>query len=78
MSLKGFGKSIEKRALRPFFQRVKAMIRAARGVDRISALEARVELLESLFREQAGLHYLRLLDDGDSASETSSGDRQIA
>lgn len=60
MSLKSLGRSLEKRGLRPFFHGVKRILRIAPSSARIAALEDRIERLEALFREQAGLHYLRL------------------
>lgn len=62
MSLKSMGRRVEQR-LRPFFRRVKRLIRAHGAHDRIARLERRIEELEGLFREQAGLHYLRLADE---------------
>jgi len=63
MALKALGHSIEKQILRPLFRRVRKLTRISGAHDRIAALESRIERLESLFREQAGLHYLRLMDD---------------
>lgn len=65
MSLKSMGRSMEKRLLRPLFRRVKRWLRASGAHDRISRLEQRIEQLESLFREQAGLQYLRLADEAE-------------
>ena len=62
MALKSFGHSIEKQVVRPLARRVKKILRLSSSSDRIRALEDRVERLESLFREQAGLHYLRLAE----------------
>jgi TolA-binding protein len=66
MSLKSMGRSMEKRVLRPVFRRLKRWLRVPGAHDRIARLEQRVEQLESLFREQAGLHYLRLADEADA------------
>jgi hypothetical protein len=63
MSLKSMGRSLEKRVLRPVFRRLKRGLRVPGAHDRIACLEQRIEQLESLFREQAGLHYLRLADE---------------
>jgi hypothetical protein len=62
MALKSFGHAIEKRVMRPFFRRVKKLLRVSSSSARIVTLEERIERLESLFREQAGLHYLRLAE----------------
>jgi len=75
MVLRTFGHLIEKQFLRPFFRRVKKLTRISGAHDRIAALESRIEKLEDLFREQAGLHYLRLIDDQRHAA-TAEG--QIA
>ena len=61
MPLKSLGHTIEKQILRPLFRRVRKLTRISGAHDRIAALESRIERLESLFREQAGLHYLRLM-----------------
>lgn len=66
MSLKSFGRNLEKKALRPLLRRLKRIFRVAGAHDRIAVLEQRVELLESLFREQAGLQYLRSVEDADA------------
>jgi hypothetical protein len=66
MSLKSMGRSIEKRMLRPVFRKLKRWLRVPGAHDRIARLEQRVEQLECLFREQAGLHYLRLADEADA------------
>jgi hypothetical protein len=63
MSLKSMGRSLEKRVLRPVFRRLKRLLRVSGAHDRIAHLEQRIEQLEGLFREQAGLHYLRLADE---------------
>lgn len=63
MSLKSMGRSLEKRVLRPVFRRMKRLLRVPGAHDRIARLEQRIEQLESLFREQAGLQYLRLADE---------------
>lgn len=65
MSLKSMGRSIEKRVLRPVFRKLKRWLRVSGAHNRIALLEQRVEQLESLFREQAGLHYLRLADEAE-------------
>jgi len=79
VSFKTFRRSFEKRVLRPFARRMKRL-NLFSGFDngivdnRIAVLEERVELLESLFREQAGLNYLRLAHDADALAEpTTSG-----
>ncbi|RLS82284.1 MAG: hypothetical protein DWI04_05085 [Planctomycetota bacterium] len=72
MPLKSLGHTIEKQILRPLFRRVRKLTRISGAHDRIAALESRIERLESLFREQAGLHYLRLMDDQRHA-ETPAG-----
>lgn len=66
MSLKSMGRSMEKRVLRPVFRKLKRWLRVPGAHDRIARLEQRVEQLESLFREQAGLHYLRLADGAEA------------
>lgn len=66
MSLKSMGRSMEKRLLRPLFRKLKRWLRVPGAHDRIARLEQRVEQLESLFREQAGLHYLRLADGAEA------------
>lgn len=66
MSLKSMGRSMEKRLLRPMFRKLKRWLRVPGAHDRIARLEQRVEQLESLFREQAGLHYLRLADEAEA------------
>jgi hypothetical protein len=66
MSLKSMGRSLEKRVLRPVFRKVKRWLRASGAHDRIARLEQRIEQLESMFREQAGLQYLRLADEAES------------
>jgi hypothetical protein len=71
MSLKSVGRSIEKQALRPFFRRLRKWLGISHSHDRIARLEQRVEHLESLFREQAGLHYLRLVDDAETSVDTT-------
>ena len=67
MSMKSVGRSIEKHWLRPFMQRLKRIFPAQRSRDRVGRLEQRVEELESLLREQAGLHYLRLAEQEDAS-----------
>ena len=62
MSLKTFGHSVEKHVLRPLVRRIRKILRLSSSSERMTALESRVERLEALFREQAGLHYLRLAD----------------
>jgi hypothetical protein len=69
MSLKLLGRSLEKRVLRPVFRKANRWLSAPGGHDRIACLEQRIEQLESLFREQAGLHYLRLAEEVESASQ---------
>ena len=74
MSIMTFGHSLEKRVLRPFARRMKRLNPFSGAHNRIVVLEERVERLESLFREQAGLHYLRLAHDADLPAEpTTSG-----
>jgi hypothetical protein len=65
MALKQLGRSFERDTLRPLFRRIKKWLRITGAHDRISMLESRVDRLESLFREQAGLHYLRLAEAPD-------------
>lgn len=66
MPLKQLAHSFEKHTLRPVFRRVKKWIRFSGAAhDRIAMLESRIDRLESLFREQAGLHYLRLAETLD-------------
>lgn len=68
MSLRSYGRAFERTVLRPLFRPFRRRQRAARKRDRlITELAARVERLESLFREQAGLQYLRLFDGHVSA-----------
>jgi hypothetical protein len=81
MALKALGHSIEKQILRPLFRRVRKLTRISGAHDRIAALESRIERLESLFREQAGLHYLRLMDDqlhADNPAGSSAPGRDSA
>lgn len=66
MTLKSMGRSLEKRVLRPAFRKVKRWLRVSGAHDRIARLEQRIEQLESLFREQAGLHYLRLAEEAEA------------
>jgi hypothetical protein len=67
MSLRSYGRAFERTVLRPLFRPFRRRQRAARKRDRLlTELAARVERLESLFREQAGLQYLRLFDGHDS------------
>lgn len=66
MTLKSTGRSLEKRVLRPVFRKVKRWLRVPGAHDRIARLEQRIEQLESLFREQAGLHYLRLAEEAET------------
>ena len=67
MRLTNLGRSFERRFLRPVFRRLKRRYRVTGAHDRIAQLERRVEELESLFREQAGLHYLRLAEEAERA-----------
>ena len=67
--MKTFGHSLEKRVLRPFATRMRRLISFSGANNRIVLLEERVERLESLFREQAGLHYLRFAHDADLPAE---------
>lgn len=62
MSLKSFGRSFEKKLLRPFLYGTRRWFGIASTSDRMTTLEDRIERLENLFREQAGLHYLRLAE----------------
>ena len=81
MALQALGHSIEKQILRPLFRRVRKLTRISGAHDRIAALESRIERLESLFREQAGLHYLRLVDDqrhADNPAGSSAPRRESA
>jgi len=81
MALKALGHSIEKQILRPLLRRVRKLTRISGVHDRIAALESRIERLESLFREQAGLHYLRLVDDqrhADNPAGSSAPRRESA
>jgi hypothetical protein len=81
MALKALGHSIEKQILRPLLRRVRKLTRISGAHDRIAALESRIERLESLFREQAGLHYLRLVDDqrhADNPAGSSAPRRESA
>lgn len=66
MSFKSMGRVMEKRLLRPLFGRLKRWLRVPGTHDCIARMEQRIEQLESLFREQAGLHYLRLADEADA------------
>ena len=68
MRIATWGRNLEKRVLRPFFRRLKRFFRTAGAHDRIACLEQRLEALESLFREQAGLHYLRLATEDTPAA----------
>ena len=65
MSLKSFGRSLEKQVLRRFFRRLRKWLGISHSHDRVARLEQRIEHLEALFREQAGLHYFRLVDDAE-------------
>lgn len=73
MSLKSFGRKLEKKLLRPLLRRLKRVFRTAGAHDRIADLEERVELLESLFREQAGLQYLRSIEDAAAREDGERG-----
>lgn len=77
MSLKTLGRALEKRLLRPLLRKLKRLLRAPGAHDRIARLEQRLEHLESLFREQAGLQYLRLAEEDrqDLDEESASGRR---
>lgn len=68
MPLVNLGRSFERRLLRPVFRRLKRAFRIDGPNDRIAKLERRLEELERLFREQAGLHYLRLAEEAESES----------
>lgn len=68
MSLKSFGRSFEKKLLRPFLHGARSRFGIASTSDRMTALEDRIERLENLFREQAGLHYLRLAEPPPGAA----------
>lgn len=70
MPLKSVGRSIEKQVFRPFFRRLRKWLGVSHSHDRIARLEQRVEHLEALFREQAGLHYLRLVDDPETPGDS--------
>ncbi|MFM7205564.1 MAG: hypothetical protein ACKO4T_02685 [Planctomycetaceae bacterium] len=65
MSLKSFGHSLEKAVFRPIFRGLRKLLGITPSSTRIAALEDRIERLEGLFREQAGLHYLRLAGTPD-------------
>jgi hypothetical protein len=71
MSLQSLGRTFEKQALRPFFRRLRKALGISHSHDRVARLEQRIEHLESLFREQAGLHYLRLVDDAEASADTT-------
>lgn len=77
MALKSFGHAIEKQVMRPLFRRIKKLLRLSSSSNRIVALEERIERLESLFREQAGLHYLRLAEP-PAADAATTPRRDIA
>jgi hypothetical protein len=62
MSMRSWMRSIEKQWLRPLGRRLR-FPRFGRRSRRLADLETRVEELESLVRELAGLAYLQL-DDG--------------
>jgi hypothetical protein len=66
--------------LRPVFRRLKRRFRVTGVHDRIARLERRIEELEGLFREQAGMHYLRLAEETEpsSASEETARGRHTA
>jgi len=78
MPLKSFGHSIEKHFVRPFFRRVKKLLRMSSSADRIKSLEDRIERLEALFREQAGLHYLRLAETPPADAPSAAPRRDTA
>lgn len=78
MALKSFGHSIEKQFVRPLARRVKKLLRISSSADRIRALENRIERLESLFREQAGLHYLRLAEPPTAEAAAIAPRRETA
>jgi hypothetical protein len=67
MALANLGRSFERRLLRPVFRRLKRVFHIDGPNDRIARLEQRLEELERLFREQAGLHYLRLAEEAEPA-----------
>lgn len=77
MALKALGHSVEKHALRPLVRRIRKLLRLSSSSDRIATLESRIERLESLFREQAGLHYLRLAET-PAVDETDARRRDSA
>lgn len=63
MSLRSYGRAFERTFLRPIFRRFRKPAPASPAVDaRVAELSARIDRLESLFREQAGLQYLRIFD----------------
>ena len=76
MSLKSMGRSMEKRVLRPLFRKLKRWVWVSGAHDRIARLEQRIEQLESLFREQAGLRYLRLADETDADHQREEAARR--
>lgn len=63
MSLRPYGRAFERTFLRPIFRRFRRRTPDAAAADaRFVAISARIDRLESLFREQAGLQYLRIFD----------------
>ena len=74
MSIRSWLRACEKRFLRPLGRRVRGTTDGTRQrSDELGRLERRVEALESLVRELAGLAYLRLdSDPGPAASQQSS------
>ena len=68
MSLASLGRSFERKCLRPVFRRLKRRFRVTGVHDRVARLERRVEELESLFREQAGMQCLRLAEEAERAA----------
>ena len=66
-------RSLERRCLRPIgrgLRRLGGRLRFLPG-GRVARLERRVEALESLVRELAGLQYLRLADETDDEPPTA-------
>jgi len=71
MSIRSWLRACEKRFLRPLGRRVRGTTDGTRQrSDELGRLERRVEALESLVRELAGLAYLRL-DTVATTAETT-------
>lgn len=75
MSLRPYGRAFERTFLRPVFRRFRRPRPDNAALDaRLAELAARIDRLESLFREQAGLQYLRIFDGREIHDPVRSGE----